>query len=132
MKIESKHKRLVQNEKGPKVFLANVCSNYKKQHDFSYRNIFLHVLCFLVHGFQSLSHPLSRWAGSVHSGHLAEPPLLRSLYLEECGFMLRVLLISQLPTLSRRVTPWTLHKGFVYVACTWYSTLSVITQDSWP
>jgi len=63
MKIESKHKRLVQNEKGPKVFLANVCSNYKKQHDFSYRNIFFARFMFLSAWFSitfTPAFPLSR------------------------------------------------------------------------
>ena len=43
----------------------------------------------------------------------------------------RVLGNSELRTLSRSVTPWTLRKNPICAACTWDSTLSAITHDSW-
>ena len=44
---------------------------------------------------------------------------------------IQALRISQLRTLCWSVTRWTLRKNSIYVAYTWDSTLSDITQDSW-
>ena len=66
-----------------------------------------------------------------HFGHSARSLQIRYLCTMRNGLAFRATWISQLRTLSRSVTPWTLRKKTISAICTWDSFLSVITQDSW-
>ena len=48
------------------------------------------------------------------------------------GSTFKALRFSQLCTLSQSFTPWTFRKNAIFAACIWNSTLSDISQDSWP
>jgi len=74
---------------------------------------------------QDLPHQSFLWGSS----HVSEPLYSRcDLSIRRSGSPFRALRISPLRTLSRSITPWTLHKDPISAACTWDSTLSVIIE----
>ena len=90
----------------------------------------------IPHDQRLLSHrcsqqDLPRQSFLGDSGHVAEP-ITWDLSIRRSGVIFRALRMSNLCSLSRRVTPWTLRKNPISAACSWESILLVVTRGSWP